>query len=144
MPSLCDVNVLLAICHADHVHHDSALQWLADVNAPAGVALCRVSQLGLLRLLNTPAVMLGQPRNVKAAWQDYDTLMTDERFAFMSEPLQLDAALRRIMPPKLVSPRLWQDAYLAAFAIAAGLQFVTFDRGFRQFTDLDLLLLSNN
>ena len=144
MPSLCDVNVLLAICHADHVHHDRALQWLAKVGMPAEVGICRISQLGLLRLLNTPAVMLGQPRDVKAAWQDYDMLMSDERFTFVSEPLQLSAVMRRIMPPGLISPRLWADAYLAAFAIAGGLQFVTFDQGFRQFTNLDLLLLSDD
>jgi uncharacterized protein len=141
MPSLCDVNVLLALCHADHVHHDSALHWLAGVNTPAEVVICRVSQLGLLRLLNTPAVMLGQPRDVKTAWHDYDILLSDQRFAYHDEPPHLDTSLRRIMPAKLISPKLWQDAYLAALAITAGLSFVTFDRGFRQFAGLDLLLL---
>ena len=143
MPSLCDVNVLLALCHADHVHHDRAHEWLAEVNAPGDVLICRISQLGLLRLLNTPAVMLGEPRDVKTAWQDYDALMMDERFAFASESPQLDAAFRRIMPIKLVSPKVWQDAYLAAFAISADLRFVTFDQAFRQFRDLDLLLLES-
>lgn len=39
------------------------------------------------------------------------------------------------------SPKLWMDAWLAAFAICAGLQLVTFDRGFAQFAGLELLLL---
>ena len=33
------------------------------------------------------------------------------------------------------------DAYLAAFALMGGLQLVTIDKGFRQFKDLDLLVL---
>jgi predicted nucleic acid-binding protein len=33
------------------------------------------------------------------------------------------------------------DAYLAAFAIAGDMRFATFDTGFRQFSELDLILL---
>lgn len=143
MPSLCDVNVLLALCHEDHVHHPRALQWLDTIHTPAEAVICRISQLGLLRLLNTPAVMLGQPCDVVSAWSVYDAVMADERFVFADEPPELEAALRRMMPSRLVSPRLWQDAYLAAFAYSAGLQFITFDVGFRQFPDLDLVVLSN-
>jgi predicted nucleic acid-binding protein len=102
-----------------------------------------MSQLGLLRLLNSPTVMLGSPHDVRTAWRDYDMLMADDRFTFRDEPERLETQLRRIMPQKLVSPKLWQDAYLAAFAITAGLRFVTFDRAFRQFSDLDVVLLGN-
>ena len=35
------------------------------------------------------------------------------------------------------SPKLWMDAYLAAFAIESGQQLVTTDTGFRQFKGLD-------
>ncbi|HEY3291027.1 MAG TPA: TA system VapC family ribonuclease toxin [Anaerolineae bacterium] len=143
MPSLFDVNVLLAICHADHVHHSNAMQWLDSIEMRSDIVVCRVSQLGLLRLLNTPAVMLGQSRDVSGAWRDYDKLLYDQRFVFLNEPYQMDAIWRCMMPARLISPKLWQDAYLAAFAIAAGLRFVTFDRGFRQFTNLDLLLLGD-
>jgi predicted nucleic acid-binding protein len=34
------------------------------------------------------------------------------------------------------------DAYLAAFALAGGYQFVTIDKAFAQFDGLDLVLLS--
>ncbi len=144
MPSLFDVNVLLAICHADHKHHGNAIQWLNDIETRAEIVICRVSQLGLLRLLNTPAVMLGQPRDVSGAWGDYDKLLFDQRFVFLNEPYQMDIIWRRMMPTRLISPKLWQDAYLAAFAMAAELQFVTFDRGFRQFTGLNLLILGDD
>ena len=143
MPSLCDVNVLLALCHASHIHHASALNWLNTITADSQVAICRMSQLGLLRLLNNPSIMLGEPLDAGAAWHVYDRMMSDERFIFCAEPHTLEDNLRRMIPRRLASPRLWQDAYLAAFAIAAGIQFVSFDRGFRQFGNLDLLLLGD-
>lgn len=31
------------------------------------------------------------------------------------------------------SPKVWMDAYLAAFAIAGGLEFVTLDRDFKSY-----------
>jgi predicted nucleic acid-binding protein len=42
------------------------------------------------------------------------------------------------------SPKVWMDAYLAAFAIRAGLPFATLDADFRRFeaAGLQLLLLS--
>jgi len=39
------------------------------------------------------------------------------------------------------SPKLWMDAYLAAFALAGRYSMVTTDAGFRQFRGLDLLVL---
>ena len=43
------------------------------------------------------------------------------------------------------SPKVWMDAYLAAFAIGAGLRLVTLDKDFNNFLPqgLDLALLSN-
>ena len=125
------------------MHHGRALRWLAGVEKAGDAIICRVSQMGLLRLLNNPVVMLGEPRDVTAAWHDYDALMSDERFVFRNEPASLETTLRSIMPPALISPKLWQDAYLAAFAIATRLKFVTFDTAYRQFKPLDLELLSN-
>lgn len=40
------------------------------------------------------------------------------------------------------SPKLWMDAYLAAFARSAGYTLVTTDAAFTQFADLDLRLLT--
>jgi predicted nucleic acid-binding protein len=40
-----------------------------------------------------------------------------------------------------LSPRLWTDAYLAAFALAGGHRLVTFDQGFLRFPGLEVLRL---
>jgi hypothetical protein len=42
------------------------------------------------------------------------------------------------------SPKLWMDAYLAAFARAAGYTLVTTDAAFRQFEGVDILLLGSD
>ena len=40
-----------------------------------------------------------------------------------------------------MSPRVWMDAYLAAFARAEGCTLVTTDGAFKQFEGLDFLVL---
>jgi predicted nucleic acid-binding protein len=37
---------------------------------------------------------------------------------------------------------VWNDAYIAAFAIAGGCEIVTFDQGFKQFPGLSCTILS--
>lgn len=144
MPSLSDANVLLALCHRRHMHHVDAMRWLDGIQEDNEITICRFSQLALLRLLNNPATMQAQPLNAWHVWREYDTIMSDGRFMFRTEPDRVEIVLRELTSGAQIAHKMWPDAYLAAFAIAAGLQFVTFDRGFRQFTDLDLLLLGDS
>jgi uncharacterized protein len=141
MPSLCDANVLLAICHNRHTLHEKALQWLDSITNDGEIIVCRWVQLALLRLLNNPVTMQGMPRTVKQAWIDYDMLMSDGRFIYFDEPEQLESVLRSLMDKHQYAPKLWPDAYLAAFALSGKSRLVTFDRGFRNFAGLDLVLL---
>lgn len=141
MPSLCDVNFLVPVCYDHHVFHAGALRWLASNSRAGEFVVCRASQLGLLRLLNNPAAMREDVLTVDEAWRVFDALMRDDRFAFAVEPPGLEAALRRLMRGAAFSPKRWQDAYLAAFAVAGRLSLVTFDAAFRQFDGLDVALL---
>ena len=56
VPALCDVNVLLALVTDRHALHSLAGRWADSVLAD-GAVVCRVAQMGLLRLLNNPTVM---------------------------------------------------------------------------------------
>ena len=56
MISLPDVNVLLALVAAGHTHHASAHGWF-ETQEPDSVGICRVTQMGLLRLLTNPKVL---------------------------------------------------------------------------------------
>jgi toxin-antitoxin system PIN domain toxin len=140
MAGLCDVNCLLALCYDRHVHHSAALSWLEQQDE-LSVVVCRSTQLALLRLLTNANVMIEDVCNLKQAWKNYDTMMEDERFDFYAEPMDLEQHFRRYTASGRVSPKLWQDAYLAAFARASKLRLVTFDGGFQQFEGLHLTLL---
>ena len=140
MAALCDVNCLLAFCYDRHVHHPAALTWLEQQDE-LSVVVCRNTQLGLLRLLTNANVMTGEVCNLKQSWKIYDTLMSDERFDFYAEPIDLEQHFRQYTASGRVSPKLWQDAYLAAFARTTKLHLVTFDGGFQQFEGLRLTLL---
>lgn len=64
---------------------------------------------------------------------------------FAGEPADARALWLRLGDSKTASPKVWMDAYLAAFAISANLRFVTFDTDFRQYQvhGLDLELLQS-
>jgi predicted nucleic acid-binding protein len=115
---------------------------LDTVAVTGELVVCRISQLGLLRLLSNPVVAMSSACTTDQAWRIYDAMMADDRFLFQGEPAGLEAKVRELTGGFPFSPKLWQDACLAAFALVAGLRVVTFDRGFRKFKGLDCLLLA--
>jgi uncharacterized protein len=136
MPGLCDVNVLLALTTDRHASHAAALRWAESLSS-GEAAICRIAQAGLLRLLNNPSVMREDALDTDSCWQLWRRMLQDERLYFTpTEPPGLDAAFERFTTGRKFTPRLWTDAYLAAYAQASGLTLVTFDQGFRQFPDL--------
>lgn len=143
MHVLCDVNVLLALVYGGHAHHRMVLDWL-DTVPDDSVFVCRTAQAGLLRLLTTRTVMQEDVCTMAGAWQVYDQLLLDARFCFCAEPEGVTELWRALCPPEIVAPKKWTDAYLAAFAIAAGLRLVTLDRGFGEFRGLDMLILGQS
>ena len=141
MSHLVDVNLLLALVTDRHVHHRDAMRWIDEVPARDAV-ICRTVQLGLLRLLNNPAVMKEDAMPASECWTLWRHLLEDERVRFEAgEPGRLDAAFEQFTQGRTFSPRLWSDAYLAAYARAGEHALVTFDRGLRRFglTALDVL-----
>ena len=77
------------------------------------------------------------------AWQTYEAFLADDRIAMASnEPTGLEANWKRFASTGKSSPKLWMDAYLAAFAMSAGLQLVTIDSDFRQFDGPDTHFLN--
>ncbi len=59
----------------------------------------------------------------------YDRLQRDPRVSYADDPLRVEPQWRTVTQRETFSPKVWNDAYLAAFAMAATLELVTFDRG---------------
>ncbi|MFZ0961051.1 MAG: TA system VapC family ribonuclease toxin [Terriglobia bacterium] len=124
-----DVNVWVALTYEGHVHHQIAKSWFESLHPEAQTFFCRITQLGLLRLLTTEAVMgkvevLTQPE----AWNAYDRWFEDRRVSFLPEPSALEPEFRELSRLRRPAPKDWADSYLAAFASASDLTLVTFDQ----------------
>jgi uncharacterized protein len=126
------VNVWIALTYGGHIHHDIARSWFEEVDMEARVCFCRFTQLSLLRLLTTQAVMGTDEVMTQAqAWQAFDRWLTDGRVLFLEEAPNLDRFFRSFSWQHYPNPKAWADSYLAAFAMASDLRFVTFDQGFQ-------------
>lgn len=141
MAFLVDVNLVFPLLYAGHEHSAGASRWLERQAEEQQVLLCRIVQMGTLRLLTNARLMKDEALSPQEAWEVWDSLWTDPRFARVDEPPRLEGtwrALARDLPRGRCADT---DSYLAAFALAGGHRLVTFDRGFRRFGDLDCLIL---
>jgi toxin-antitoxin system PIN domain toxin len=141
---LPDVNIWLALSLPNHDHHQVARSWLNTLNPVVSIFFCRPTQQGILKLLTTAAVMKGYGRIVMThteAWEAFDRMLEDDSIAFADEPPGIEETWKSLALRKTSSPKIWMDAYLAAFAINSGFQLVTADKAFTQFKGLDLHLI---
>ena len=141
---LVDSNIWLALALSSHDHHDMAMAWFADRTSSDSALFCRATQHSFLRLLTMRSLMNAYglpPFSNRTAWLVYEDFRAKERVAWAPEPRGLETHWKKTSSHARPSPKLWMDAYLAAFAIASGYTFVTTDKAFRQFKGLDLVLL---
>ncbi len=138
-----DVNVWLALIYSGHVHHPPAAEWFIRLEHEK-LHFCRFTQVAFLRLLTHPSVMREDVRNQRDAWQTYDELLSDDRVSLLAEPDpdQVEKTFRTLTSTRHAAPQQWADAYLAAFAHAADLTLVTFDRALRELAPGGALLLA--
>jgi toxin-antitoxin system PIN domain toxin len=144
--NLCDVNVWLALTLSGHAHAGAARRWFDQMAVPGSVLFCRVTQQAYLRLLTNAAVLApygNPPLSNREAWAAYEALLADDRVMLRAdEPPGIEARWRELTLRDTASTKLWMDAYLAAFSIAAGYRMVTTDTAFGQFPRLDLVLVA--
>jgi toxin-antitoxin system PIN domain toxin len=124
MRALLDVNVLIALIDAAHVHHRRASAWLA-AHLAAGWASTPMTQNGCIRVMSQPQYPGPLParsvaeRLAEAAmhpshafWEDRISLLDPSRVAWDS----------------VLGHRQVTDVYLLALAVDFGGRLVTFDR----------------
>jgi toxin-antitoxin system PIN domain toxin len=123
MRALLDVNVLIALLDADHLHHVRARDWLA-ANIATGWASCPMTQNGCLRILSQPIY----PNALKPS-------QVAERLREATEAVyhQFWAEGPSVLSPGLVNweyivgSRQVTDAYLLALAVHHDGRLVTFE-----------------
>ena len=123
--ALLDVNVLVALFDAEHVHHEVAHDWLAD-NRRFGWATCPLTENGFVRVVSNP-VRRGELLSVAGTTQMLRRFCASGHHEFWpddvsvrDEPLFVLSAAR--------SHRHLTDMYLLAMAVKKRGRLVTFDQ----------------
>ena len=124
-----DVNVWVALSLRAHEHSEAAWVWYRSLRADEELAFSRLTQLGLLRLLTTQSVARDETLTQIQAWAIYDGWIKNGGSCFLDEPYGIEIEFRFHADRKTPSPKEWGDSYLVAFAAAAALPLVTFDKG---------------
>ncbi len=141
MMLLPDVNVWLALTFDSHVHHQSAKTWLEALSGEACL-FCRITQQGFLRLATNSTIFGRHALTMLDAWQVYDVLQSDPCISYVEEPLHVEQHWRSLTSRSSHSPNVWTDAYLAAFAIAANCELVSFDKQLAQYAGVKCTVLA--
>ena len=125
MRALLDVNVLIALLDAEHLHHRTATDWLA-ANLGSGWASCALTQNGCMRILSLPQYPNSQPPAEVA--RRLATAVAQKSHVFWPDSLSLldDGRLRW---DRVLASRQITDVYLLALAVACKGRLVTFNRG---------------
>jgi len=84
--------------------------------------------MGMFRLLTTEAVMGDEALTQRECWSIYAKWMAGGRAVQWLEPAGVGEAFQKRTTVDQPAPKRWADAYLAAFAEAAGMKLTTFDR----------------
>jgi uncharacterized protein len=127
---LLDVNLLIALTHAAHVHHSEAHAWFGAVNKRHW-ASCALTQLAFIRLTSNPRVV-GTSITPAQAMQALASMAAQPQHVYWDdspEPL----GLAPLASAALVGHRQVTDAYLLGLAALRGECLATLDRGLASF-----------
>ncbi len=123
--ALLDVNVLVALLDAGHLHHRAATDWLS-AHADAGWASCPLTQNGCVRIMSLAAYPNSRPpaavaeRLASALATQHHRFWPDSVSPLQPQRLHWDCVL---------TSRQVTAAYLLALATENGGRLLTFDRG---------------
>lgn len=144
MPAcLLDSNVWLAAAFAEHPAHAVSRRVLRSASADEPALWCRATQQSFLRLASTPVITqaYGVPKASNGdAWAALQTFLALPQVDVIDEPPELGRSWNQLGAIEQAAPKRWMDAYLAAFAITAGLSLISLDQDFRQFEPQGLTL----
>lgn len=144
---LIDTNLWIAAAFEGHDHHELANDFFSQATPDAPACFCRATEQSCLRLLTTPAL---HRRYDCAPVSNRDALKILSDCHAHSNVRMIDAEpagtrdlWHEFADLDSASPKVWMDAYLAAFAVCGKLTLVALDGDFAAHRDqgLDLRLL---
>ncbi len=124
MRALLDVNVLIALLDAAHVHNRQATAWLSQ-NIRQGWASCPLTQFGCVRIMAQPAYPNRQP--AAAVAERLRAATANRHHEFWQADVDLLGGAQIDFASVLTSRHV-TDLYLLTLAVRHGGRFVTFDR----------------
>jgi toxin-antitoxin system PIN domain toxin len=124
MIALLDINVLVALFDARHVHHKAAHAWM-DRNRPLGWATCPITQNGCIRVMSQPQYpgRLALPELVRRL----KSAIAAREHSFWPDSVSL-CDYNRFEPNRILTSKSLTDVYLVGLAEKNGGRLVTFDR----------------
>lgn len=123
MRALLDVNVLIALLDAGHIHHQRARQWL-EQEIENGWVSCPLTQNGCLRIMSQPSYPQALP--LQAVAQRLSQALAHAGHTFIADDYSLlDAG--QLNWNHLLGHRQVTDCYLLGLAVRHQCRFVTFD-----------------
>lgn len=134
--ALADLNVWLALAWRNHAFHGVAREWFFGCGESC--CFCRVTQMGLLRLMTNRKILAGDVLTQEQSWGVYRRLLGDPQVAFREEPGELELRWQTLSSRSSSATKRWTDDYLASFALTADLRLITFDRGFAAYEGLEV------
>jgi len=121
--SLLDVNVLIALFDAAHVHHRSAHAWMRT-NRTQGWASCPITQNGCIRVMSQPTYPGHLP--VAELVRRLAVATAAREHSFWPDSISVGDETK-IAADFILIPRFLTDVYLLALAVEHGGRLVTFD-----------------
>jgi toxin-antitoxin system PIN domain toxin len=122
--NLLDVNLLVALCDADHIHHRPAARWFRAHRAE-GWATCPLTENGLLRVMGHRQYPAG-PGSPDAVRPLLQSLRSIPGHIFWEDNISI-ADSRAIPSLRGVASKQLTDLYLLALCVAKGSSFATLD-----------------
>lgn len=124
MRALLDVNVLIALLDAGHIHHAATMSWL-DREIRHGWASCPITQNGCVRIMSQPAYPGALPA-AQVALRLAEAASSPDHEFWPADVNLLGAGIfdwSRVLGHRQVT-----DIYLLSLAVRHGGRLVTLDR----------------
>lgn len=125
MRALLDVNVLIAICDAHHLHHAQASEWFVN-HAKQGWATCPLVQNGAIRIMSQPTYPNTRP--IGEVVHQLRMMCASKYHHFWANNFSImDEA--KIAHQHLLGNKQLTDIYLLALAVQHGARLISIDGG---------------